>query len=151
MQHTTFDMWHVTCDRWHVTCGTLYVPDDTWQVTGERRWTFSHNFSSSGLGVRDDIWHLTPDTQGWWTFVSNFHVPSSYGLGVKVFRRLGGKGWPTGWNNELLNYECVCRTAPATPGLLNTFHWIGLLGQFSHRVVMSRCHTTFHVLPWPLL
>ena len=27
--------------------------------------------------------------------------------------------WTKGWHNELMSGKCVCRTAPATPGLLN--------------------------------
>ena len=41
--------------------------------------------------------------------LSKFQVPNSYGLGVKVSLRYFHNGWVTEW---------ICRTAPATPGLL---------------------------------
>ena len=51
-----------------------------------------------------DTWQLIHDTWSEVNILSKFQVSSSYGLGVKVF-----------WISE----EGVCRTAPATPGLLN--------------------------------
>ena len=69
-----------------------------------------------------DTWHLTCDM---WHVVgvnilSKSQLPSSYGLGGKVIQRSGGKGWPTELSNEWMSDEGVCRTAPATPGLLIT-------------------------------
>ena len=60
-----------------------------------------------------DMRHVT-----WWevNILSKFQLCSSYGLGVMMFCRFGGKGQVT----ELINYEGVCGTAPATPGLLIT-------------------------------
>ena len=45
-----------------------------------------------------------------------FQLPSSYCLGLKVTWIYGGKG---SLNDQLINDEGVCRTAPATPGLLD--------------------------------
>ena len=39
------------------------------------------------------------------------------GLGVMMFRRLGGKGSVTDLINQSISDEGVCRRAPATPGL----------------------------------
>ena len=86
------------------TCATWHVTPDTWHLT-------------------HDTWHLTPDTwplkcDTWWgvNIVSEFHLPSCNGLGFMMFSRSGGKGSVT----DPLNDGCVCRTAPATPGLLIT-------------------------------
>ena len=46
--------------------------------------------------------------------VSKFEVPSSNGLWFMIFCRFGGRGWLSDW----INNRGVCRTAPATPGLL---------------------------------
>ena len=65
---------------------------------------------------------MTCDT--WWAvnILSKFQLPISYGLGVKVFWRYIHKGWATYWINEWINDKGVCRTAPATPGLLTIWH-----------------------------
>ena len=114
-------------------CDTRHLIHETWQVTGGRRWTFSQNFSTLALMVWElqvtcDTWHMTPDTwhvthdkqhvsydtQGVVAIVSKFEVPSSNDFGFIMFWRFGTKG--------LLIYSIsnwgVCRTAPATPGLL---------------------------------
>ena len=52
--------------------------------------------------------------------VSKFQVPSFNGLGVMMFWRLVGKGSVNQWINEWMNHDGVCRTAPATPGLLTS-------------------------------
>ena len=58
--------------------------------------------------VTCDTWHVTHNTWhvGEMKLLWTFQVPSFNGLGVMMFRRLGGKG------------SGICRTAPATPGLL---------------------------------
>ena len=62
-----------------------------------------------------DIWHLTHDRGGGEVnLLSKYQLPSSYGLGGKVFWIFGGKDWHT----QLINDVGVCRTAPATLGLL---------------------------------
>ena len=48
-----------------------------------------------------DMWHMT--------FSQNFSC-----LGKPVFWRLGGKGWL----GNLLKYKGICKTDPATPGVL---------------------------------
>ena len=82
------------CDIWHVTC-------DMWHVTR-------------------DTWHVTRDTFGGVNILSKFQLPSSYRLWFMILWRCGGKGWIAEWMNEWMNDEAVYRTAPATPGLLNT-------------------------------
>ena len=134
-------MWPVIHYIWH---GTR----DMWQVTGGRRWTFSQNFSYLALMVwelevtcdtwhlRPDTWHLTPDT--WHMTCVTWHTRgdehcvkisgplSSFGFCVKMSWRFWTKGSLTDWINWLINYEAVCRTAPATPGLSNILGYIGL-------------------------
>ena len=46
--------------------------------------------------------------------LSKFQLPSSNCLWFMMLWRFGGKGWLT----HSLNHKAVCRTAPATPGLL---------------------------------
>ena len=58
------------------------------------------------------MWHMTHVTWLVVNIVSNFQVPSSNGLGFMVLWIFGGKG--------SLTWLGVSRTAPATPGLLNT-------------------------------
>ena len=72
-----------------------------------------------------DTWHLTPDTwhvkhdtQGVVNIVSQFQVPSSYSLGVKVFWKFWGKGWVSHLMNESISEQDVCRSATAKPGLI---------------------------------
>ena len=89
------DMWHVTHDMWHVTHDMWHVTCDTWPVTCDMLW---------GVNI-----------------LSKFQLPSSYGLWFMILWIFGEKAeWLTDWMNEWINYEGVCRTAPATPGLLNT-------------------------------
>ena len=85
--------------KWHVTC-------DTWQVTGDR-WQ-----------VTRDTWHVTCDMFGEVNILSKFQLPSSYRLWFMILWRSGGKGSPTELINQLMSNKAVCRTAPATPGLL---------------------------------
>ena len=66
-----------------------------------------------GWHVTGDTWHMTDDT--WhvgWTFCQNFR----FGIesGWKIFRLKDE------WRNHLINDRGVCRTAPATPGLLTS-------------------------------
>ena len=75
-------------DMWHVTFDTWHVTHDTWHM------------------ACDMLWRVN--------ILSKFQLPSSYGLWFNISWRLGGKGWRTDW----LNHVGVCRTAPATPGLL---------------------------------
>ena len=75
---------------WHVTC-------DMWQMTYDK-WD-----------VICDMWHMEGGEHS-----LKMSVPSSYGFGVKVFLRFGGKGL---LNSEWMNERGVWRPAPATPGL----------------------------------
>ena len=87
--HMTSDIWNMTSDTWHVTYNRWHMTCDTWKV-----------------GEVD--------------LLSKFQLPSFYGLGVKVFWRYVHKGSLTDWlNSFIMNDKGVCRTAPATQGLLN--------------------------------
>ena len=61
-----------------------------------------------------DTWQVTRDTWCGVNILSKFQFSSSNNLGLMMFWRSGGKGWMS----DSVNYEAVCRTAPATPGLL---------------------------------
>ena len=109
--------------------------------------------SSYCLGVRGDTWHMTSDTwhvtydmlqmtcamwhTGVMIIVSNLQVPSSYGLGVKVWVWRFGCEYSElkdhsidKWMNKLFNHKGVCRTAPATPGLLIIYKQKISIGNF---------------------
>ena len=73
---------------WHVT-------SDMWHLTCDR-------------------WHVIHDTWRWVNILSKFQLSSSNSLGFMIFWRSGGKGSLS----KLTNDKAVCRTAPATPGLL---------------------------------
>ena len=74
-----------------MSCDTRQVTCATWLMTYDT------------CHVTHDMWQL-------------LQLPSSYGLGMTLFLRLGGKGRLTSW----IIYQGVCRTAPDTPGLLFT-------------------------------
>ena len=63
-----------------------------------------------------DPWHVTHD--GGWTF-SQMSVPQLLRFGIdsalKILNEIINQ-----WINEIMNLQGVYRTAPATPGLLNT-------------------------------
>ena len=63
------DIWHVICDKWHVT-------NDTRNMTR-------------------DMWYLTHDMWGEVNLLSKYQLPSTCGVGVKVFLRYYHKGWLT--------------------------------------------------------
>ena len=67
-----------------------------------------------------DMWHMTCDRWGEVKLLSKCQLPSSYGLGVKVFWRYFLQRI-TDSDYKLINHEGVCRTSPATPGLLNIY------------------------------
>ena len=62
-----------------------------------------------------DIWHVTHG--GGWTFSQSF---SSLTLTVWDLWYLEDWEEKDRWRSDLINYEAVCRTAPATQGLLIT-------------------------------
>ena len=76
----------------NVTCDTWHVTCDTWHVT-------------------HGTWHMTCDMLLGVNIPSKFQLPSSYGLWFMI--------QDIGWRTDWLNHKCVCRTAPATQGLLN--------------------------------
>ena len=146
-------MWHVKSDKWHVTL-------HSWHVTGERRKPslnmsalyllqfLEFQVSCDNWHVTQDTWHLTRyrrhvtcntqhmtyTTQGMVNNASKFQVPSSNGLGVMMFWRLGGKGsnneWMHEWMNEWMNDKGFSRTAPATRGLVDNRPSPALLHQY---------------------
>ena len=78
--------------------------------------------------VKYDTWHVTYDTwhmkhRGRWPFSQKI----SYNFGGKVFWIFGGKGWLADWTNEWMNNKGVCRTAPATRGLLIILEYLNWL------------------------
>ena len=83
-----------TCDMWHMTHDMWHVTRDMWHVTLGGRWTFPRNFSSLALTA----WE--------WKFVEDIFTKDHW---LKLI-------------NELMNEEGVCRTAPATLGLLMIAH-----------------------------
>ena len=73
---------------------------------------YLHHFVKNRFLFTCDTWHVTKSrdawhmTHRWWgNILSKCQVPSSNSLGVMIF-----------W----ISHNAVCRTAPATPGLLNT-------------------------------
>ena len=62
------------------------------------------------------IWQVA----GGVNILSKFQLPSSYGFGQTASWRFWTKGSPNKRMIELMNQKAVCRTAPATPGMLNT-------------------------------
>ena len=110
-------MWHVTCDRWHVT-------HDMWHVTR-------------------DTWHVTHDTWCGVNILSKFQLSSSNGLGFMMLWISGGKGSVT----RSVNDEAVCRTAPATPGLLNTMTVRNSMIPSLKSAIYSRAGTTKFAKP----
>ena len=87
-------------------------------------------------------WHLTPDwwlvtCDTWWgvNILSKFLLPSSYCLWFMILWRSGGKGW----RNHLISDEAVCRTAPATPGLLIIIHGFTISYCFDTREELYHC------------
>ena len=101
------DWWWLTIIDWWL---TVIKRNDSGQLTGVM------------LHVTYYMWYMTCDK---WKEMNNlwkFQVStSSYGLGVKVDWRFGGKRLVSYWMNELINKwnrSPVYRTAPAKPGLL---------------------------------
>ena len=79
---------------WYVTYGMWHVTYDWWQA---KRYT----------------WNVTHGR--WWTFYQNVRS--------LAFKIIWTKESPTEWMNELINDECVCKTATATLPLLKLrFH-----------------------------
>ena len=90
------------------------------------------------------MWHVTCDRWEEVNLLSKFQVPSLNGLEFLMCRRLGGNG-------SVIESVCdkgVCRTAPATPGLLKTRHifpnvrvntWTGLyqIGKHIWQIVLN--------------
>ena len=69
--------------------------------------------------VTRDTWHVTHDTWCGVNILSKFQLSSSNGLGFMMLW-ISGEKRITQLINQLINDEAVYRTAPATPGLLNT-------------------------------
>ena len=88
MWHETFDRWQVTHDMWQVIHDKWHVPGDIWQMTLGVGSTLSQNFSSLSLTV----WEV-------WCYYEDIEQKDDQ-------------------LTDLINGGGVCRTAPATPGLL---------------------------------
>ena len=110
---------------WQVTCDRWRVTRDTWHVTR-------------------DTWHMTQGVG--WTFSQNFSFLALNGLGFMMLWISGGKGSAIHW----INKEALCKTAPATPGLLIIVNTNVSLGQqtistltvlkFNHPVIEGLIH-----------
>ena len=98
MWHVTHEMWHMTCDTWHVTHDVWHMICDKWHITC-------------------DIWHVTHG--GRWTFTKHFRSLANTDREWRCLENLEEKDQSM---NQLINYKGVCRTAPATPGLLIMNH-----------------------------
>ena len=88
----TPDTSHLTLDTWHLTPDTWHLTPDMWHLVGDEHPLKISRLLLSLFG-RDCALKIF------------FHKPSLSELMNE-------------WMNELINYEAVCRTAPATPGLL---------------------------------
>ena len=87
---------------------------------------------SQGSHSVSDIWHETCN------IFSKFQLSSFYGLCEMMCWRFEGKGWLNDWTNEWItkvfvkqprlhrsvNHKAICRTVPATPGLLIIYLFI---------------------------
>ena len=74
--------------------------------------------------------------------LSKFQLPSSYGLGETLVRRYFQKLMPEFLNEWIVNnYEGVCRTNPATPGLLI------MLSLWTNHVILLKRGITLQTLP----
>ena len=56
--------------------------------------------------------------------ISKCVVPDFYILGETVFGRFFHKGWVSELINKSMSDKGVCRTAPATPGLIITMYTV---------------------------
>ena len=61
---------------------------------------------------------MTHDTWCGVNILSKFQLSSSNGLGFMMLLISGGKGCLNQLINQSISDEAVCKTAPATPGLL---------------------------------
>ena len=90
----------MTPDTWQVSREKWHVTFDRWHVTDGGRWTLSQNCMSLVLPV--------------WEW--------------RYFEHILGKGWLSYLINQSMINKGVCRAAPATPGLLNTYREVPLSG-----------------------
>ena len=89
--NVTRDIWQITCDTRHFTCDTWHMTFKMWHVTGDT-WLVTHDLWQ----MTHDIWHMKHDRWREVNIPSKFQLSSSYGLGVMLFWKFGGK--------ELLSY-----------------------------------------------
>ena len=124
MWHKTGDKWQMSTDIWQVgggepdlkisacssygwelevTCDTWHVKSDTWYLTC-------------------DTWHMTPDIWHTWgdEYCVNISGPKLLGFGCEGVLKILKEMITDSWINWLINDQVVCRTAPATPGLIIT-------------------------------
>ena len=116
---------------WHVTCDTKQVVRGEHSLTCGGRWTFFEYVSflalACGFGTDSDKWYVTGDTWNitcdtWrmthgegWIFSKN--VPS-LALMASVRQCFGDIFTKGHWLTYIIPKKGVCRTAPATPGML---------------------------------
>ena len=86
---------------------------EIWRTNLLKSWTPLSPWSSFFPSL---TWHITCDMLWGVNILSKFQLPSFYCLWFMIFEDLEEKAHGL---NELINYEGVCRTAPANPGLLN--------------------------------
>ena len=102
--------------------------------------------------VTYDMWHLTRDRYGEVNLLSKFQVPSSHRLGMKVCWRYT-ELWRYFHKVHSLNDGGDCRTAPATPGLLNMKRCVVLKRweDVSYSKDEKMCHTHADAVKWAIL
>ena len=97
-------------DMWHLTCDTLHKTPDMWHMT----YDMSH--------VTCVIWHTGGDEH-----CLTISGPYLLWFGCEGVLKILNKRRTTDWMkeliNKLINDKCVCRTAPATPGLIITHQY----------------------------
>ena len=74
--------------------------------------------------VTCDTWHVTCDMFGGLTFYQNFSSLALTVCDLCYYEDLEEKAH---WLSDWINHEAVYRTAPATPGLLNTHLYLTLV------------------------
>ena len=86
--------------------------------------------------MTSDTWHVTCDECWGLNILSKFQLPSSYGLGETEFWRYFNERI-TEWLNQWISDKGVCRSAPATPGMLKILYTRDHLTAHCVRIVAS--------------
>ena len=88
-----------------------------------------------------DRWHVTHSRLCRVNILSKLQLSSFNGLGIWCFEDLEEKDH---WINQLMNDKAVCRTAPATLGLLNTCIWVQNKPKKADLQRLGVCFLTFN-------